>query len=145
MSFLQLVYASAATTPFTENELLNLLDVSRRNNVELGVTGVLLFMEGSFLQVLEGPPDKVESLYDKIFQDRRHGAVLLLLRREVEDRGFGDWSMGYVNAGKKKKELQGLFDLLGAYKKFSDLQGDQERVRSILNGFKQGKWRRSIQ
>ena len=143
MPYMQLVYASAATTRFSEDELIDLLGVSRKNNAELNVTGMLLFQDGSFLQVLEGDQEKVERLYKKIEQDRRHGSVVLLLRRDVDERGFGDWSMGYVNVDAKRIGLEGLFDVIRS-KPFAELEGDHMRVRAILDGFQQGKWRRSI-
>lgn len=144
MAYLQLVYASAASVNFSDEELRDLLAISRENNAKEGVTGVLLFMEGSFLQVLEGGKGAVEELYERISLDQRHGKVVLLLRRFVDERAFGDWAMGYVNAGRKRRELEGFFDLVQSGSRFSDLEGDNERVKQLLSGFKQGKWRRTI-
>lgn len=143
MGFLQIVYASSATEPVKESFLHGLLDVSRKNNDALGITGVLLCVNGSFLQVLEGPAENVESLYEQISFDRRHGAVVLLLKREVEERGFADWTMGYVNVKKGSADFEGLFDLLRD-KPFAALKGDHERIKSVLDGFIKGRWRQSI-
>ncbi|MCA9738410.1 MAG: BLUF domain-containing protein, partial [Gemmatimonadetes bacterium] len=71
-----------------------LLEGARATNTRLGVTGLLLFHEGSFIQVLEGPPDVVEALYARIETDPRHGGALVLSRGLVEERSFGEWRMG---------------------------------------------------
>ena len=143
MGYLQIVYASSATQPVEESFLHELLNVSRKNNGALGITGILLCVDGSFLQVLEGPAENVDSLYEQISFDRRHGAVVLLLRREVEERGFGDWTMGYVNVTRDSANFEGLFDLLRD-KPFAALKGDHRRIKSVLDGFIKGRWRKNI-
>lgn len=143
MAYLQLVYASGAMHPFSEQELLVLLEECRTNNTRIGVTGVLLYVGTSFLQVLEGEAEAVESLYERVAEDDRHGAVTLLLRRIVPVRGFGKWSMGFVNANRKGKEFDGLFDIL-RNRSFADLREDHKAVRSVLDGFVEGKWRKTI-
>ena len=70
---LQLGYASAATVEFSDDDLRELLAKSRSNNMAAGITGMLLYHEGSFLQVLEGPSEAVEHLYARIRRDKRHG------------------------------------------------------------------------
>lgn len=144
MEYLQLVYASAATRNVDEQELADILAVSRANNTAKGVTGILLFLEGSFLQVLEGVPDTVTELYDTIALDSRHDDVVLLMRRMVEERGFGEWSMGYVDASRHAEKLEGFFNIMRDYKGFAALKSHQTDVRRIIDGFVDGKWRRTI-
>ena len=74
---LQVIYASAATRLLNKDELRSLLTVARRNNTELGVSGMLLHDAGSFLQVLEGPPEAVTMLMARIESDPRHHPVIL--------------------------------------------------------------------
>ena len=97
---LQLIYISGASVPFSQKELKALLKKARKNNHELDVSGILIFHEGAFFQVLEGPPESVYAIYDRISQDARHDEVKLLLKCEVEERSFPDWSMGFVNIEK---------------------------------------------
>lgn len=91
-----LTYWSRATRPMGESELLELLRKSRRNNARRDVTGLLLYRDQCFLQVLEGPEPVVESLIKIIEADPRHHSFRTLCR-EVGPRQFGDWQMGFEN------------------------------------------------
>lgn len=95
-TLLQVVYTSAATHPFTDEELEVILKNSRERNAEAALTGILLYHDGNILQVLEGPSGKVKETMQRILDDNRHGGVLILLRKEIEAREFGDWSMALV-------------------------------------------------
>ena len=114
MSFYSLVYASSAVRPFSEAELKNLLQVARTNNERLGVSGILLYSDGNFLQVLEGEESVVESLFSRIMQDVRHEGGLRLLTREDTQRNFEGWSMGFKRLHPEEacEALPGFNDLL---------------------------------
>src|SRR5208282_515145 len=90
-----LVYVSSATKPFSKSELLELLEKSRKNNTSLEISGMLLYKDGNFMQVLEGEEQLVRSLYTKISADPRHKGTLALLQSVEEKRQFADWSMGF--------------------------------------------------
>ena len=92
----RVTYLSAATAPLDAAGLQALLTVSRRNNARLGITGMMLYHDGSFLQILEGPEDAVNGLYDRISQDSRHGGMIRMLAAPVTTRAFPDWQMGLV-------------------------------------------------
>jgi hypothetical protein len=92
-----LIYVSIATDPFAQKDLVDLLTVSRRNNTADGITGLLLFKEGKFMQLLEGEKEAVDRLFEKIKSDPRHGNVITLLSGEQDGRGFADFSMGFQN------------------------------------------------
>jgi hypothetical protein len=64
-----ITYISFSTQPFSARELLDLLAFARENNGKLAVTGMLLYREGSFMQVLEGRPANVHRLYTRIESD----------------------------------------------------------------------------
>ncbi len=91
------MYASRATTAIDQDGLRAILLKSKANNPTLGVTGVLCFSEGIFLQVLEGGRSAVNRLYNQIARDPRHSDVELLCFDEIGERRFGGWSMGQVN------------------------------------------------
>jgi len=93
----QLAYASAATAPFTPEFLQLLLARARDANAAHGVTGMLLYHSGSFLQVLEGPQGAVERTFASIQRDLRHHRIKVLLRKSVDCREFADWSMGFID------------------------------------------------
>lgn len=90
------IYLSAGTRIFSNEELDALLAVSRRNNTRDGITGLLMYHDGSFLQVLEGVKDQVETCYNRINTDARHKLLVLMFRGDVEHRLFPDWSMGFA-------------------------------------------------
>jgi len=93
----RLLYASRAVPAVDHEELLAILKKSKANNPKVGITGVLCFSQGIFMQVLEGGRDAVSSLYNRIANDARHGDVVLLSYEEIAERRFAGWSMGQVN------------------------------------------------
>jgi hypothetical protein len=139
-----LVYASAATTHFGSKDLEQLLASARNNNTSLDVSGILLFQDGTFFQVLEGYREDVEPLYEKIGLDPRHDNVLLLANNEIEERNFGDWSMGFVCNNDVINSLPGFVDFFKG-RTFVDLHGDSKRMRQVLDGFRRGRWRRQCE
>ncbi len=90
-----LSYASVAVTPFASAELQELLLTSRRNNMQLGITGMLLYKDGEFMQVLEGEQAAVQALYARIARDPRHQRATTILEGPTDARHFPDWSMGF--------------------------------------------------
>ncbi|MDB5713555.1 MAG: blue light sensor protein [Sphingomonadales bacterium] len=98
----RLVYYSKNTVPgdasALANEITSILAASRVNNHRVGVTGALMFNVGCFAQVLEGPADAVEDIFERIQQDDRHGQVSLLAFDPVPVRAFENWSMGFVGS-----------------------------------------------
>ncbi len=96
-SIITLVYASSAATLLDREQLLELMAKARQNNAEHNITGMLLYKDGNFLQVLEGPKDEVERTFHRIRRDRRHQDVLVLLEEERTHRTFPDWSMAFYD------------------------------------------------
>lgn len=90
---LQLVYISTARGAVSAAELQRILLASRRNNARDGITGLLFFDGMRFLQALEGEPERVGEAFARIQADPRHRAVVILSRREIEEREFGPWAM----------------------------------------------------
>jgi hypothetical protein len=88
---------SSASRPFSEADLIKLLHKARLNNASLNVTGMLLYKEGNFLQLLEGEKQVVMDLYEFIKTDTGHYGATLLDKAEISERLFGDWSMGFRN------------------------------------------------
>ena len=88
-------YASNATHLFSPDELVRLLAKSRERNAEANVTGLLLYRGGNFIQALEGPEDAVRATVARIERDPRHAGIIPLWDGTVEERVFGNWSMGF--------------------------------------------------
>jgi len=91
----KLIYASRASRPMSEHDLTTLLSTARNNNERRQLTGLLLYCNQSFLQILEGPPDELEEIYKKIEEDPRHTQLRMLSRGPIETRTFSAWSMGF--------------------------------------------------
>jgi hypothetical protein len=89
----RLTYVSSASRGFAPAELEAILAAARANNAAEGVTGLLLFHDGNFLQTLEGDEQAVRRIYARIECDPRHGGCIVLERRSVPSRLFGEWAM----------------------------------------------------
>ncbi|MEO5977941.1 MAG: BLUF domain-containing protein [Chryseolinea sp.] len=90
-----LIYLSASSTLYSKEDIIDILKKSRSNNLALKVTGLLLYHEGSIIQILEGEEEVVRALYDKIRLDSRHKSMIKMLDKSISDRSFADWSMGF--------------------------------------------------
>ena len=101
----RLMYASRAVPALDQEELVTILRQSKANNPSTGVTGVLCYSGGIFLQVLEGGRSAVNKLYNRIGADPRHTDVELLLYEEIGERRFASWSMGPVNMSRLNPSL----------------------------------------
>src|SRR4051812_4660173 len=95
----RLLYASRAvdTRP---GAIESILSQSREHNPASGITGVLCYGGGIFLQAIEGGRTQVSELFGQIQRDGRHKDVVLLQFEEIPERRFGGWSMGQVNLTK---------------------------------------------
>ena len=93
-----LIYCSRATHPLDTGDLIVLLDVARSNNEARGVTGMLLYAEGTFLQLLEGPEAEVTEIFDRILSDPRHELLRVLFHEPVAEPQFTDWAMGFEDS-----------------------------------------------
>ncbi|WP_230688410.1 BLUF domain-containing protein [Hymenobacter jeongseonensis] len=89
------LYRSLATQPFTETQLEDLLASARPFNAANQLTGLLLYSEGRFVQVLEGPEAAVRALYARIQQDPRHNHVVTVSEGPGPGRRFGEWGMAF--------------------------------------------------
>jgi hypothetical protein len=145
MQRIRTIYVSAATVPFSPSQLGNLLARARGFNSSQGITGLLLYHQQSFFQVLEGPEQSVGSLYEIIERDPRHEKVLLLSKENITQRGFGDWSMGFVDIDRRGKPLLGFKELMHAKSSFLELQGDSSLLARLIDGFQEGRWRQSVE
>lgn len=98
-SLFSLTYASTAAEAFDDDALARLLESSRLANIDSDLSGMLLYRNGRFLQVLEGPESAVRDAIDRIGRDPRHRDVRVLVSEPIDDRRFADWTMGYEPLG----------------------------------------------
>jgi hypothetical protein len=94
-----IVYASSAVLLFSADDFIALMQHSREKNTRLKLSGMLLYKDGNFLQIIEGPEDSVLHLFKTICADDRHRGVLRLLEERIEQRRFADWAMAFHNLG----------------------------------------------
>ncbi len=134
------IYASAAAPGLGRDELDCILAQSRNGNARLGITGMLLCVDGSFFQVLEGERGAVDGLFRRISADRRHSKVTEIIREPIEKRVFGDWTMGYSRLTvAEARRIDGLNDFFEGASCFSELGAG--RAKKLLAAFAAGRWR----
>jgi hypothetical protein len=104
----QILYVSNTARDIAFSDLNDILMAARRKNEACGITGLLLHIDGGFLQVLEGEEAAVHELYGRIRADQRHWEARLLLDREAP-RAFGHWSMGFEHLTGEEPETAGMF------------------------------------
>jgi hypothetical protein len=139
-NLISLVYLSAATKPFSSQDLVELLTTSRMNNHKLNVSGMLLFKEGYFLQSLEGERETVMALYQKIVKDYRHRKAVVLSQASLAERDFPDWSMGFYDFSlSNPPNVAGFSDLLRSSLSLADMASDASRAKKMLLLFKEDK------
>jgi hypothetical protein len=95
----RLLYASRAVDPAAV-AIDEILAKSRQGNPSSGITGILCYGGGIFLQAIEGGRLAVSELYGHIQRDTRHKDVVLLHYEEISERRFSGWTMGQVNMSK---------------------------------------------
>jgi hypothetical protein len=136
---IEMVYTSAARRMLDPQELEQLLAVARRNNDRLGVSGILLYDYGSFIQVLEGDEPVVRELFAHISRDQRHHRVKVHDERAIRTRSFSEWTMGFVSiTSQVKKELSQQRHSLSSNGSMDD-EGSAS-VLHMLNAFRKGRF-----
>jgi len=95
MALLELIYTSLTEAKTASDNVADILASSENNNLELSITGLLLFDGERYIQILEGEKVNLESLYDVICKDSRHHSVELLHKGAITDRSFENWRMAY--------------------------------------------------
>ena len=138
---IQTAYVSRAAETMTQEALLSLLQQCLANNESSGVTGMLLYGNDTFLQVLEGDEAVLEAVIDKIRKDPRHSRIHFLYRKPLERRQYADWSMGF-----KRISAQGL-QAIGGLSEFREkdfnfdyLIEHEAVVETLMDRFREPHW-----
>jgi hypothetical protein len=109
MQDFRLIYASVAREGLGYDDLMSILRVASPRNRSLGISGLLCYGDGAFLQVLEGERTRLNQLYAGIMRDARHTNLILLGYSEISARDFSEWSMKMINwdaaPNAKRREL----------------------------------------
>jgi len=99
----QVLYISKTTRAMSDAELHDIASKARMKNEREGITGALLFVENSFVQVIEGKDASIEDLLAALRADNRHRDITILMDRQVRSRDFQNWSMGIITISEEKK------------------------------------------
>jgi hypothetical protein len=137
----QLVYRSIEAYPLGVSGIAKLTLNSGRKNNARGITGILAYHNGEFVQVLEGESTSLDDLYMKIYADPRHRDVTLLQRREIKHRDFTKWSMSLVIY--ENPLARGSVPNLMEFKS-SDDDLQKKNVLNLLNSFSNGNFSKVI-
>ena len=140
---IHLIYASVETQAFSSAQLTELLQKARVKNEDLYLTGMLLYSDGNFFQVLEGEPDSVDGMYKKLHLDKRHQQLTMIVREPIAKRYFADWSMGFSSITPEElNQVEGLNDFFHEGSCFVGL--DSGRAKKLLAAFAEGRWRAKL-
>jgi hypothetical protein len=90
-----ILYASKATALPAQPDFRFLLTQCHRNNPRNGISGLLLYYDSNYLQIIEGEKEKVKTLFDIIYQDPRHDQIQVIEEGDQTGRNFSDWAMGF--------------------------------------------------
>lgn len=133
----QLVYVSSAKTKFSPAELTALLDQSRQKNARAGLSGILLYHDGNFMQLLEGEEQQVRSTYAHIAQDPRHHGCMILTKNQVAERTFPDWTMGFRDlASAEVKAMPGYNSFMNHDPRGDTFPTEPNRAMTLLRTFR---------
>lgn len=100
----QLIYVSSAVKLYTDKQLNDLLVLARNQNKIHHVTGLLLYKDGDFMQVIEGEENDIDNLFKNIVSDKMHTGVICMIREKIDKREFSNWSMGFKNLSSDRQE-----------------------------------------
>ena len=130
-------YVSTETRRFEADDLVALLHQARTANATRDITGLLLYREGSFFQVLEGDEAAVQQTFRGIEEDDRHHEIEVLFSGSTDEREFSDWRMGFLNLdGLDIEALQGYSSFLDKTPEPRVLLEDLSRGRRLALMFK---------
>ena len=130
----QTIYFSASSTPMQVDELEDILEQAQSNNSRNGITGALVYIDGSFLQILEGEKDRVQTLMQKISKDFRHETISVLHEGEIAAAAFSEWKMAYVSATPEQiARWAGLSGTTQLPEVWQDIRQDPSRAIQLTN------------
>jgi hypothetical protein len=133
-----IAYLSSAVREFTKPQLRELLELSRKKNLQLGITGLLLYRGGNFLQVIEGEETDVKALYNKVCQDPRHTGIFKMLDEACAEREFPNWTMAFQDLEiEDVNAIPGYSDFLSPSWRSGGSEARASKARKLLAGFKE--------
>ena len=106
-----LVYTSISNQKMSDDNLKDLLKKARLKNETLNITGMLLYLDPFFMQILEGEEAIINERFKIIKQDSRHHKVKIIYKKPIEERSFPNWTMGFNKISDENLEaVEGFSD-----------------------------------
>ena len=135
---IHIIYVSTAVEPFSEKELKDLLRLCRDCNERYQITGMLLYKNGNFMQVIEGDKTPVTQLMDNILRDIRHHNIDIMRRENIPSRDFPDWTMGFQNIDASDRfKIPGFTNILDSDFNPEYFSEDTAQAHQLLLAFKE--------
>ncbi len=142
-----IIYLSKSSRVLHPQEIEILLSTSRRNNIDNNITGILLYAQSYFLQVLEGPTRDLNELFKRIATDNRHYQIKLLSKKKITNRKFPKWKMGFYSPEEDNRALnstiestientnESTIDSYSSLQNYINHQVDSESIKLKINMF----------
>jgi hypothetical protein len=133
----RMAYVSTASKLFDSAELREMLKEANERNKETGITGMLLYKDGQFMQVLEGEAEAVTATFSRINKDSRHHGIMVLVKGAVQERRFPQWSMAFRDLSlPDHQEVPGFSEFLNTPLTGKEFSDDPEHCEKLLLFFK---------
>jgi hypothetical protein len=129
----QLAYFSAARPGLTEHDVHGILRASTVNNKRVGLSGMLMLLDDTFFQVLEGDRDVVEQTFQRISKDTRHSGVIRVVAQDRPERSFPRWSMGFEKIYQANQAGDAVPFDIGELARNPDIEGLKEKAPELLS------------
>ena len=134
---IQITYLSSATRAMSQADLEDILRTARENNARLGITGMLLYGNKTFIQILEGEEGVVHELVKTIKRDPRHTNFQIVKQKPIEQHEYADWSMGFKRvSGEDFEAVKGLKHFEEKDFNTTFLEGHASIVDSLMDHFR---------
>ena len=136
----RIVYTSTARKMMTDRDLQKILRPARTNNAANLITGMLIYHDGCFMQVLEGEQAAVEACFAKVCKDSRHDNIITLSSETIVSRIFTDWWMTYQDFNNLVRHQKSQFVDLTALSKQARLSNliEDPKTNALLMAFLSG-------
>lgn len=132
MDLRQILYFSNEAFAMNDGDLHGLRGESLTNNSLFGVTGLLLYVDRIFVQVIEGPDAAIGQLYTNIRQDERNKEVVEMFDRGIDARAFPAWSMGFHSPGAAERNADAGFHNLRNRGAFEAIDRNDQMLFSMM-------------
>ncbi|WNM58089.1 phosphate-starvation-inducible PsiE family protein [Candidatus Nitrospira allomarina] len=140
---IQITYLSSATRAMSQGDLEDILKTARENNARLGITGMLLYGNKTFIQILEGEEGVVDELVKTIKRDPRHTNFQIVKKKPIDQHEYADWSMGFKRvSGEDFEAVKGLEDFEEKNFNTTFLGSQVSLVDSLMDHFRKERIRK---